>query len=446
MKWLYNPILFLVLLFLTSGCLSSPDVIDDIRTLPQDNTFYLNPSTANREIVTPERQREMHENFMHHFLLPWTQSTPSNTRNDLDREFSKYRRTPGYGENGRKRTGDWLDELARNADLETYPNAGFKGITLDSSDLRLLPTFKPHFSSLNADGTGYPFDNLQNSAIPANTPIFVAHLARDKSWVLAESPYGSGWLPARDVALVDPQLIAVWGHSSTITPIRDDVPIYDGSGTFLFKTSLGALFPQLDEDEGHYRIMVARPDGQRFAQVGQAIIPKNSAVIQPLPLTTANIARMANELMHKAYGWGGLYRNRDCSSMLKDLFAPFGIWLPRHSSHQALEGGGFIDLSSLTPEAKEKVILQYGVPFLTLIWVKGHIMLYIGSMHGRAMVFHNFWGIKTRDLWGREGRKVVGHAAITTLHPGAELPDADLSTGDLLTKVEGMTLLVAGTR
>jgi hypothetical protein len=192
--------------------------------------------------------------------------------------------------------------------------------------------------------------------------------------------------------------------------------------------------------------MVARLDGQRSAQVRQATIPKHSAVIQPLPVTTANIARTANELIHKAYGWGGLYRNRDCSSMLKDLFTPFGIWLPRHSSHQALEGGGFIDLSSLTPEAREKMILQYGVPFLTLIWVKGHIMLYIGSVQGRAMVFHNLWGIKTRDLWGREGRKVVGHAAITTLHPGAELPDIDLPTGDLLTKVEGITLLVAGTR
>ncbi len=202
----------------------------------------------------------------------------------------------------------------------------------------------------------------------------------------------------------------------------------------------------LDEDEQNYRIMVARRDGARTAQPGQAIIPKSAAVKQPMPLTTAGIAEMANELINQPYGWGGLYGNRDCSAMLKDLFAPFGVWLPRHSSHQALRGGDFIDLSGLAPEAKEKMILERGIPFLTLIWVKGHIMLYIGNSRGRAIVFHNLWGIKTRDILGREGRKVVGHAAITTLQPGAELPDFDLSGSDLLAKVEGMTLLVAVTR
>ena len=87
------------------------------------------------------------------------------------------------------------------------------------------------------------------------------------------------------------------------------------------------------------------------------------------------------------------------------------------------------------------MILERGIPFLTLIWAKGHIMLYMGSRHGRALVFHNLWGIKTRDLWGREGRQVVGHAAITTLHPGAELPNRQLPDDDLLNRLEGMTLL-----
>jgi len=446
MKRRFDQILCLLCLFSLIGCLSAPEVIDDIRNLPQDNAFYLNPATANCEAVTPQRQQSNYEGFRHYFFLPWNQAAPSHTRDDLSREFAKYRRKPGYGENGRKHTGEWLDQLVRNADLDTYPNAGFNGITIDPSDLRLLPTLKPHFASLKADGSGYPFDNLQNSAIPANTPIYVAHVAKDKSWVLADSPYGSGWLPVRDVAPVNPELIAVWEHSSHIAITRDDIAVYDDNGTFLFKTSVGAQFPGVDEDGENYRIMVARTDGRRVAQIRLVSIPRNTAVIQPLPLTPANLARMANELINEPYGWGGLYRNRDCSAMLKDLFAPFGIWLPRHSSHQALKGGDFIDLSSLTADAKERMILERGIPFLTLIWVKGHIMLYIGSNHDRAIVFHNLWGIKTRDILGREGRKVVGHAAITTLQPGAELPDVDFSSGDLLAKVEGMTLLVAKSR
>ena len=161
----------------------------------------------------------------------------------------------------------------------------------------MLPTHRPHFSSLKADGTGYPFDNLQNSAIPANTPIYVAHVAKDKSWVLVDSHYGSGWLPARDIAAVDQNLIAIWEHSRHIAITRDNIPVYDEEGTFLFKTDLGAQFPKLDEDEeihrragfptrpsqpfpkldedeDNYRIMVVRADEHRTAQLTRGNHPK----------------------------------------------------------------------------------------------------------------------------------------------------------------------------
>jgi len=183
-----------------------------------------------------------------------------------------------------------------------------------------------------------------------------------------------------------------------------------------------------------------------MSHIKRAVIPRNFAVLQPLRLTQANIAGMANELINKSYGWGGLYQNRDCSAMLKDLFAPFGLWLPRHSSDQALEGGFFVDLSPFSPTEREALILKRGIPFLTLIWMKGHIMLYIGSHQGRPLVFHNMWGIKTRNLLGREGRSVVGHAAITTLHPGAELANAESPGGGLLNRVTGMTLLATQSR
>jgi cell wall-associated NlpC family hydrolase len=446
MKRRSNPILFLLLALWLSGCFKNPEVIRDIRLLPQDNLFYLDPATANREMATPEQQQEFQQNFRGQFFMPWRQTAPSNTREDYVGEFVKFRSYPGYGENSRRHSVQWLKELAQNADLAAYPNTGFKAITVHPSDLRLLPTLRPHFSSLKADGTGYPFDNLQNSSIPASTPIYVAHIARDRSWVLAESHYGAGWLPVRDVAAVDAKLMALWEGADHVAITKDAVPVHDESGRFLFKAGLGSQFPKLNADAGDHRIAVAQADEHRAARVGTALIPKDSAVSQPLMLTPSAIARLANELMNTPYGWGGLYQNRDCSSLLKDLFVPFGLWLPRHSSHQALAGGVLSDLSSLAPEERERLILQHGVPFLTLIWLRGHIMLYIANFQGRALVFHELWGIKTRSLWGEEGRKIVGHSAITTLHPGAELMDRELPSGDLLHRVEGMTVLGQGNR
>jgi hypothetical protein len=69
-------------------------------------------------------------------------------------------------------------------------------------------------------------------------------------------------------------------------------------------------------------------------------------------------------------------------------------------------------------------------------------MLYIGEHQGKALVFHNFWAIRTRDWRGRLGRKIVGHAAITTLHPGMELQNGDSPKYDYLSSVLGMTLLI----
>ena len=445
MKRRSDPIFLLLLALWLSGCFKDPEVIRDIRLLPQDNLYYLDPATADREMATPEQQQELQQNFMGQFFLPWRRSAPSNTREEYVGEFAKYRTNPGYGENARRHSAQWLEELAQNANLPAYPNAGFKAITIYPSDLRLIPTLKPHFSSLRADGTGYPFDSFQNSSIPAGTPIYVAHIARDKSWVLAESHYGAGWLPARDVAAVDANLITFWEGADHVAITKDAVPVYDENGRFLFKAGVGSQFPKINADGGDYRIAVAQMDEHCMARAAPAIILRECAVPQPLRLTSSAIARMANDLMNTPYGWGGLYQNRDCSSLLKDLFVPFGLWLPRHSSHQALAGGYFSDLSSLAPDEREQVILHQGVPFLTLIWLRGHIMLYIGNFQGRAVVFHDLWGIKTRDLWGGEGRKIVGHSAITTLHPGADLTHRDLPSGDLLHRVEGMTVLGAGT-
>ena len=187
---------------------------------------------------------------------------------------------------------------------------------------------------------------------------------------------------------------------------------------------------------------MAVADQRGNAFIKSTFVSKDAAAAKPLRLTTFNIAKTANELINEPYGWGGLYQNRDCSAMLKDLFAPFGLWLPRHSDDQAKEGGIFIDFEKLSPQEKEAMILKRGIPYLTLIWRRGHIMLYIGSYQGSVLVFHNMWGVRTKDMLGRETRKIVGHAAITTLHPGIEFQDSDNPEKGYLDGILGMTLLV----
>ena len=425
-----------------AGCSPEPDSSKEPAPLVQDSLYYLDNSTARRELATEEQRACLHENFQRLYYSPWHRDLPAMSRSDIEADTHRFRKNPGYGENRRRHNTAWFQELERNMDLRSYPNASFKAIAAVNTDLRVLPTIKPHFNGLKDTGRSYPFDNLQNSAVHANTPIFVSHVAADRSWLLVESGSAHGWVPARDVSRVDGDFTHTWEHSEQVAILKDQTPVYLEDGTFVFKVGMGAQFPGKVEDETRCTILVAVPGEKMQAEIHEALVPRSAAIVKPLPLTQENIARLAAELLNKPYGWGGIYHNRDCSSTLKDLFAPFDLWLPRHSSQQALEGGAFVRLHGLTDEAKEAAIVKTGLPFATLLWAKGHIMLYIGSVRERAVVFHNTWGIKTVDAQGKKGRKIIGKTIIGTLHPGATLPNADLSKGDLITRIEGMTFLL----
>jgi hypothetical protein len=126
--------------------------------------------------------------------------------------------------------------------------------------------------------------------------------------------------------------------------------------------------------------------------------------------------------------------------MIRDLVAPFGIWLPRNSSAQAKYGGRFVSLSGLDAATKKRLIVTHGKPFLTLLWLKGHIMVYVGSPYGEPMALHNIWAVRVRDPNGQVQKVLIGRAVITDLEPGKSLPDFD-SSQSLLNRIEGMTFL-----
>jgi hypothetical protein len=134
--------------------------------------------------------------------------------------------------------------------------------------------------------------------------------------------------------------------------------------------------------------------------------------------TQRNVASVINQFLGQIYGWGGLYGYRDCSLTLHDLFLPFGIWLWVNSADQ--QKGDVISLQGLSRQQKEKIIQEKGLPFFSLIGLKGHVMLYLGQWNGQSVVFQNMWGIHTFRLFREDGRIIVGKAVITTLQPGKE--------------------------
>jgi cell wall-associated NlpC family hydrolase len=438
----FGPIRLILLLALPGLLLSAGGAgagratIRDLRELKQDPVAYVEGRTADQPLLSTEQQRNLNAAYDVLQFAPWHRTAPRHTLEQVSWGFKEYADNPGYGKDGRRHPRDWVRKMASNAHLADYPQGGFPAVTVKRIDFRVLPTRERHSGYPKRFGKDYPFDNLQESSAPPGTPVLVTHRSRDRKWLLTETSYALGWVPATDLAAVDPEFMRSWESGRYAVITRDKTPIRDEQGIIRFRAPLGAVFPKVGEDAGHARILTALRDDRGKAHLRKVRVPKAAAADKPLSLTPRHAAKLAAELIGEPYGWGGLDDKRDCSAVIRDLFTPFGLWLPRNSREQA-EAGRFISLHGLSPAEKEASIVSRGVPWRTLLWTPGHIMLYIGVHRGQPLIFHSFWSIKTRDAAGNRGRVIVGHAAVTTLQPGRELSGRNLPRSD----VEGMTLL-----
>jgi hypothetical protein len=219
--------------------------------------------------------------------------------------------------------------------------------------------------------------------------------------------------------------------------VRDGTVIRNKDGSAKRKVNAGTLCPLLAERGDSYEVSVPVNNGMLNLKIVKAELAKGRAMKFPLQPARESVALVGNELLGKPYGWGEMYRDRDCSSLVRDFFIPFGIWLPRGSYNQ-INSGNNISLAGLKGEEKERLILERGVPFLTLVYLKGHIMLYAGERDGRALVLHSKWGVTVKNGNGTESKKIIGKSIVSTLNPGGEL---NLASEPLLDRVTNIRVL-----
>ena len=409
--------------------------VKDLRVLPQDLNAYLQSNTADRLLMTPEQRSMRMEELRRTWLLPWTQGRPTYNRRQVDAIFHRYEKSPAYGRHGERYSPGSAAALASLADLRGYPNMLRKAVTVTNTNQRGMPTATPRFANPNLPGEGYPFDYLQHTSLPPGTPLLITHVSRDGAWYLTESALTFGWVPAADVAFVDEGVTGPFFSGRLGALIKEHVVLPEVGVT----AGVGTILPLAGQAGGRLTLLAPVREASGAARLVPVHPAPGTAAVMPMPLTPRNVAAVGNQFMGQPYGWGGLDGKRDCSAVTHDLFVPFGIYLPRNSGSQAAAGGA-IPLGDMGNAQKESTILSQGVPFATLIWMKGHIMVYVGQWQGHPLIFHAPWGLHTFGNGGRDGRLVIGRVVVTTLRPGEEVP----AVGPqhlLLNRVRAMTIL-----
>ncbi|MDR0239188.1 MAG: SH3 domain-containing protein [Deltaproteobacteria bacterium] len=410
--------------------------VEDLRRLPQDLTVYAQRIGKDRRLLSQQEQARQDARFDRIFFSPWQQAGAAVTAKALALRFGKG--PQGFTENARPWTREEWDGMRANANLGSYPCVAQPGITLRHTFIRELPSTRPRMTTPRPFGRDNPFDMFQYSSLFLGTPLYAAHISADGAWYFVDTPIASGWVSAEDVALVDASFMAQYRNGRYAAVIRDDLPLATKAGV-IGHTHIGAVYPLHKEHARGINVLAPVRGSQGQAVIAAVALGSDQAKVKPLPLNPAWLARVGNQMLGQPYGWGGLYAWRDCSSTVRDIFAPFGIWLPRNSAAQG-RSGSVIMLEGLNGADKEQLISASGVPFMSLLWLRGHIMLYLGQYRNESVVFHNIWGLRVVEGGDDDARHVLGRAVVSSLRIGWELP-ALKDSASLLERLGAMITL-----
>lgn len=420
-----------------------PGMVRDLKMLPQDAAEFVTDEQT--LLISEDGQMEMYQDFLMKFYSPWHRNNPKFDAEQVFWGLNRFKSRTIYGENNLPLPDGWLAEMKRTSDIDNYPSMHLRAITTSNASMRVLPTHRPLFYNPSQPGEGFPFDYLQNSLVPAGTPVLITHMSQDNQWVLAETDYAAGWMRWTEIATVDQDFMQIYENGSLAGFTVDETSVLTDKGLFLFEGRVGMSLPLKSETglSAFYDVFAPVRDKNGDAHLVTVRIAKDKMSVMPFQPTQNKMASLLNAMMGQKYGWGGLYENRDCSALLKDFFSGFGIFLPRNSRQQA-QAGYFIPMQGISAQAKMDLISEHGRPWLTILYMPGHVMLYIGhdAVLDEPVIYHSMWGLRTwRPFSANHGRWIIGRTVITSLQPGKEMRDIARPEGLLLERITGMVLV-----
>lgn len=418
---------------------------DLYKNTPQNFTVVMQGTTNGDTPVGAYDSSKVMKQFLADYFSPWDNPERSfkveGLKNIQQEKIKKVLENPGFGINRLPIAQSTISLISENMGLDVFPNVQKQAaIVVSGTHLRGIPTQTTSFSSMTSDGSGYPFDDWQESYLVTNEPVCVLHQSKDKQWCfVVTGGHNYGWVLRKDIAYVNPAFISMWrGAEKYITPLSENKLTIGGEGFYSSsRVRMGQLIPlaKKQDNTNKYKILTVGVNSKGDAEVKEALLDKKETVAMPLLATPNNMIRLANQLMGQAYGWGGLEGYRDCSALTKDLLMPFGIWMPRDSGPQA-KSGESISLQGLDDAKKKEIILKSGKPFFSLITMPGHVVLYVGTHESTPYGYNAMWGLRIKDQ--PDKRAIIGKTVIMPLDWGKDYPNIETT---LLTKATGLLVL-----
>ena len=179
----------------------------------------------------------------------------------------------------------------------------------------------------------YAFNAILQSTVYRGTPVAVVHTSRDGQWAFIRSVYFDGWI--KEEALARTTRAGAGEYPGSRFLIVTAPSVRSASGVELMMGT--AVRMVRSSPDGYVVAIPARGNGGELVLLDD-IVHADGVSEGFLPYTRRNVLVQAFKLLDAPYSWGGSTSGFDCSTFLYDVFAVFGIRLPRNSSWQAEVG------------------------------------------------------------------------------------------------------------
>lgn len=298
---------------------------------------------------------------------------------------------------GNRVTPEYWQELFRLENPAAIPSSIRVRFALASAfaHQRLAPSL----ANLNITPLDTDFDELQNSGYDIGSPIVLYHNSRDGNWAFGATSTTSGWFRLQDLSIVSREDWRNFQRSTdrvVCLSAKSDIWLDEAATRFHGSVRMGMSFPYQGETDSYYivKMPVRTSDGASGLQ--NAYIAKSDARRGFLPYTVRNVYTQAFKMLNHSYGWGDMRGDWDCSSMLIHIYSCFGIRLPRNGLSQAVAGKLKHEFRGTEADStKYATLLSKATGGVSMLQMKGHIMLYLGEVNGIPYAIHNTSGFRS---------------------------------------------------
>ncbi|MFT2089373.1 SH3 domain-containing protein [Paraglaciecola sp. 2405UD69-4] len=300
------------------------------------------------------------------------------------------------------------------------------GLVSKRSALRTFPTLDRVFNK----GMDLDLDRFQETAVFPGEAVSILHRSKDGNWLLVQNYNYLAWVQQSDIAIGDKSEIAnylaekeflvVTGSKIQTNYLPNHAHLSEVQLDMGVKLPLVSTSEQNDELYGQstaasyqVKLPTRKPDGS--LSIETALIGRTQDVhLGYLAYTPQNIISQGFKFLGERYGWGHDYNARDCTGFIGEIYKTFGILMPRNSGQQGKGkyGTNFRFNKGSTTISKLTVIndMQVG----DLIYIPGHVMMYLGEEEGQPTVIHDVKGLA---YWTPEGEFYQGTLNAVSVTP-----------------------------